>query len=78
MHSCLGCLGKIFSGIDPADGDDPDGRIQAHEHLNGRRTIHDRHHHVGEDNGNLLRPLGIERDGLDTISRGDHTVTESL
>src|ERR1035437_3301264 len=67
-----------IGNLQAADHDDLDGRIEVFERFNGRRAVHDGHHHVGKHDVNLLRLLGVERNRLSSFSGGDSTVTEGL
>ena len=47
------------AGREPARPDDANRRIHPAQNVNRRRTVHDRHHHVGDDRGNFLALPGV-------------------
>lgn len=51
-----------------------DGAKRAHQ----GHPVHDRHHDIGDDEGNLLRMLRIYRDGLGPVGRLDDLISVRL
>ena len=47
----VGRLGDHAVGVKAAGGDDANLRIHPHENLNGRRTVHNGHHPIGDHGG---------------------------
>ena len=61
-----GVLGVVLAG-QAAGGDDFDPRINGFQGADGRRAVHDRHRHVGEDSGDFILPGTIKLDGLGAV-----------
>ena len=53
-------------------------RIDAYEGLNRCRPVHDGHHHIGDNDRDLVFVLCIECDGVRPVGRGDYPVPKGF
>src|SRR5579885_1999599 len=59
-----------------AGRDDLHGGVKSLEGADGRQPVHEGHHHVGDDAGDLVLHRGIEGDCLGAVARAQHTIAE--
>ena len=73
-----GHLGSAAVRIQPTRRNDFHRRIDSHQRLNRGRTVHDRHHHIGEYDGDFILVLNVNGQGVRSIRRCNDPVTECL
>src|ERR1043166_1612882 len=73
-----GGLGGLVVSAEAGGGDDLHPRVHLLERADGGRAVHEGHHHVGDDGGDLVAVLRVEADGLRAVAGGDDAVAEGF
>jgi len=69
LDARAGSLGRIHVGVQSTCRYDLDGGIDLRQGPNGSRAIHNRHRHVGQDDGNFIPVLRVDANAGSKLRR---------